>query len=125
MSTLVLAPSREACADWCHELFAGTELVFGDRARGCTAIVVINDHSAEVVRLLQRARELCNDRQGLPVAMLTAVDGTDIEALIRLLGTPASAACVPTGQALAALVAERLPAEVRVGSQAINFEYDA
>lgn len=124
MSTLVLAPSHDACADWCHALFAGTELVFDDRAGNCRAIVVINDHSAEVVRLLQQARDLRADRAGLPVVMLTAIDGTDIEALVRLLSTPSSPACVPTSQALAAIVAERIPAQVRVGAKAINFEYD-
>ncbi|HSW12669.1 MAG TPA: hypothetical protein VLI06_07500 [Solimonas sp.] len=125
MSILLVAPPELLHSRWIRRIFAGTELVVDDSVGDCRGIVVINDHSAEVVGRLQRALELREHHQELPVAMLTAIEAPDLEALIRLLNAPGPTASVPTGQALAAIVAERLPAQVKLGAQAINFEYDA
>jgi len=125
MSVLLMAPRGAARSGWYRKVFAGIDLVSAGPVADCKAIVVINDHSAEVVGLLQTALHLSARHAELPVAMLTAIDRLDIEALIRLLDAPRPSACIPIGQVLAAIVTDQMPVQVRLDPQAINFEYDA
>jgi hypothetical protein len=121
---LVMSPQR-ANWHWLRRVFPGEVLRSRDPAGRCEAVLVLNDHSPQVVTLLAEALALRSDRPALPLVMLTPVpaDASGLAAIVRAIGAPGPACPIPERQLTAALALERLPMRTHLGTEAINFEY--
>ncbi|HUP92265.1 MAG TPA: hypothetical protein VM074_08460 [Solimonas sp.] len=125
-AVLVMTPAPGAWPDWFGAALRECALVSEHPGSPCSAVLVVNDYSAEALELLRGALELRATRPSLPVAVLTPLD--DDGALARLVrewkGQPASP-WLPTSEAFAAIGAGPLPSRIGISADAVTFEYDA
>ncbi|MCI0750044.1 MAG: hypothetical protein L0Y32_05835 [Nevskiales bacterium] len=123
-SLLVLNPGPIVCPRWLQMAFPGSEF-HTDPESQCSAILVINDHSASVLPLLQKALELRHERQLVMVVTPLEDDESGLTALVNGVAGLGPERALSEKQLTTALELERLPFRTHLSLEAINFEYEA
>lgn len=122
-SVLVLHAGEEGLPDWLRRALPAQPLRNAGRPERCASIVVVNDHSAESVRLLEKALSLRRKGQVVLVVTVLADTDRDLDALVDGVAQLGPERRLDDAQIAALLGLSRLPARTHLGEEGVSFEY--